>query len=91
MEVWEGMTVVRKCDSPKEVCQLVGRCDGHGEIYRGSGGASLGRKCDSHQGGVKCIKNECQLMERCDGHGGGVWRYGKVRQLTGSVTVIREV
>ena len=39
-------------------------------------------------------------MERCDGHGGGVrgwrgdgyqagvWRYGKVRQLAGSVTVI---
>ena len=22
---------VKKCDSPKEVCQLVGRCDGHGE------------------------------------------------------------
>ena len=20
----------RKCDSPKEVCQLVGRCDSHG-------------------------------------------------------------
>ena len=29
--MWEGLTVVRKCDSPKEVCQLVGRCDGHGE------------------------------------------------------------
>ena len=27
-EVWEGVTVVRKCNSPKEVCQLVGRCDG---------------------------------------------------------------
>ena len=27
-------------------------------------------------------------MERCDGYQGGVWRYGKVRQLTGSVTVI---
>ena len=38
-------------------------------------GVSLGlRKCDSHQGGMKCIKYECQLMERCDGHdhGGGV-------------------
>ena len=21
----------RKCDSPKEVCQLLGRCDGHGK------------------------------------------------------------
>ena len=29
--MWEGVTVVKKCDSPKEVCQLVGRCDGHGE------------------------------------------------------------
>ena len=29
-------------------------------------------RCDSHQGGVKGIKNECQLMERCDGHGVGV-------------------
>ena len=29
--MWEGVTVVKKCDSPKEVCQLVGRCDGHTE------------------------------------------------------------
>ena len=29
--MWEGVTVVKKCDSPKEVCQFVGRCDGHGE------------------------------------------------------------
>ena len=29
--MWEGMTVVKKCDSPKEVCQFVRRCDGHGE------------------------------------------------------------
>ena len=29
--MWEGVTVVRKCDSPNEVCQLVGRCDDHGE------------------------------------------------------------
>ena len=27
--MWEGVTVVRKCDSPKEVCHVVGRCDGH--------------------------------------------------------------
>ena len=26
--------------------------------------------------------------ERCDGNEGGVCRYGKVRQLSGSVTVI---
>ena len=29
--MWEGVTVVKKCESPKEVCQLVGRCDGHGK------------------------------------------------------------
>ena len=29
--MWEGVTVVRKCDSPKEVCQLVGRSDGPGK------------------------------------------------------------
>ena len=28
-EELEGVTVVRKCDSPKKVCQLLGRCDGH--------------------------------------------------------------
>ena len=26
--MWEGVTVVKKCDTPKEVCQLLGRCDG---------------------------------------------------------------
>ena len=30
-------------------------------------------------------------MERYDGHGGDVRRCGKARQLTGSVTVIREM
>ena len=30
-------------------------------------------------------------MESCDDYGGGVWRYGKVSQLTGSVTVIGEM
>ena len=29
--MWEGVTVVRKCDNPKNDCQLVQRCDGHGE------------------------------------------------------------
>ena len=29
--MWEGVTVVRMCDSPQEVCHLVGRYDGHGE------------------------------------------------------------
>ena len=72
--MWEGVTVVRKCKSHKEVCQLMGRCDGH-------------------QGGVKGNKHECQLMKRCDGHdhGGGVRECGKVRQLSGDVTVLREV
>ena len=47
-------------------------------------GVSLDRRCDSHQGGVKGIKNECQLIERCDGHdhGGSVRGCGKVRQLS---------
>ena len=30
-EVWEGVTVVWKYDSPQEVFQLAGTCDGHGE------------------------------------------------------------
>ena len=30
-EVLESVTVVRKCDSPQKVYQLVGRCDGHWE------------------------------------------------------------
>ena len=49
-------------------------------------------RCDK-QGGVKGIKHECQLMERCDGHdhGGCVRECGKVRQLSGGVTVLREV
>ena len=34
-DVREVVTVVRKCDSPKEGCQLVERCDGHSEKYRG--------------------------------------------------------
>ena len=41
---------------------------------------------------MKGIKQECQLMERCDGHdhGGGVRECGKVRQLSGGVTVLRK-
>ena len=40
---------------------------------------------------MKDIKHECQLMERCDGHdyGGGVRECEKVRQLKGSLTVLR--
>ena len=51
-EVWEGVTVVRKHDSPQEVCQLVGKCDGHGAW----GGVLLDRKCDSHREG-KVVRN----------------------------------
>ena len=51
----EGVTVVRKCDSSKELCQLVGRCDGHGKKEKGLRRLSLGRKCNSHQGGIKGI------------------------------------
>ena len=42
---------------------------------------------------MKGIKQECHLMERCDGHdhGGGVRECGKVIQLSGGVTVLREV
>ena len=82
--MWEGVTVVKKHDIPKEVCQLEGRCDGHGVMQKGI-------RCQ--QGGVKGIKQECQLMERCDGHDheGGVRECGKVRQLSGGVTVLREV
>ena len=36
------------------------------------------------------VMGEVLEVERCDGYQGGVWRYGKVRQLTGSVTVISE-
>ena len=38
------MTVVRKCDSPKEVYQLVGRCDGHGGGVRGWRGVMVMRE-----------------------------------------------
>ena len=34
-EMWEGVTIIKKCDSPTEVCQLVGRCEGHGEKKKG--------------------------------------------------------
>ena len=42
---------------------------------------------------MKGIKQECQLMERRDGHdhGRGLRECGKVRQLSGGVTVLREV
>ena len=56
------MTVFRKCDGSFFVSWWR-EVKGLQEVHD--------RKCDSHKGGVKGIKNECQLMERCDGHGGG--------------------
>ena len=50
--MWRGVTVVRKCDSQLDVCQLVGKYDGYQESL---GGVIIVRKCDSHQGGVKGI------------------------------------
>ena len=42
---------------------------------------------------MKDIKLECQFMVRCDNHdhGRGVRECGKVRQLSGGVTVLRKV
>ena len=40
---------------------------------------------------MKGIRKVCQLMERCDGHRGDVKVLEEVRQLSESVTVIREV
>ena len=64
--MWEGVTVVRKCD--RRFVSWLGTVMFMGRSKRARGSASLDRKCDSHQGVVKVIKNECQLIERCDGH-----------------------
>ena len=54
-------------------------------------------RCDScHkllQFSMRCEKQRqvCHLMENCDDHAGGEHRLGDVGQLSGSVTVIREV
>ena len=61
----------------KKVCQLMERCDGHGEVVP-HGRRDNCQKCDSHQGGVKGIRKVCQLMERCDGHLKGVKGCGEV-------------
>ena len=53
----------------RKVCQLVGRCDGHGgDVRRLWGGVTVVRKCGSSRKGVTSIRQVCQLMERCDGH-----------------------
>ena len=48
------------------------------------------RKCDSHQGDVKCIRKVCQFIERCDDNGGDVKVLGEVLHLSESVTAIGE-
>ena len=45
---------------------VMGRCRGV------SGGVTVVRKCDSHQGDVKYIRKVCQLLERYDDYGGDV-------------------
>ena len=72
------MTVVRKCDSPQELCQLVGVCDGHGASKGDWGGVTVDQKCDINQRGVKDIIKVCQLMGRCDGYKGDARRCEKV-------------
>ena len=49
------------------------------------------RKGDSHEGGLKGIRNICQLMERCDGQGEYVRVCGKVWQLSRGVAFLVEV
>ena len=48
-----------------------------GELKGTWAGVTVVRKYESHQGGVKGIRNMCQLMERSNGHVGSVkemWR-----------------
>ena len=49
------------------------------------------RKCDSPKRGVKGIREVSQLTERCDGCEGGVRSYGKVWQMSESVTGVLSV
>ena len=59
-----GEPVDRDCDSPersvkdiRKVCQLVGRCDGHGgDVMRLWGGVTIFRKCGSSKEGVSSIR-----------------------------------
>ena len=53
--MWEGVTVVRMCD--RRFVSWWGGVMVMGRSKRAGGGASLDRKCDSHQGGVNGIKN----------------------------------
>ena len=78
MHAYQGVTVYRKCDSPKggvkyirNVCKLIWSCDGYwGDVRRLWGGVTVVRKCGSFKGGVSRIRKVCQLMERCDCHWG---------------------
>ena len=45
--MWEGVTVVRKCDSPQDVCHLVERCNGEkkiGEVKQLTGSLTFTRE-----------------------------------------------
>ena len=64
--MWEGETVVWRCDSSqggvkvvRNRLQLMERYDGHGEDVRGCG-------------------KVCHLVENCDDHGGGEHWLGEV-------------
>ena len=61
------MIAVRECykGSVKDigkVCQLMERCDGHGECKGVWEGVITFRRCDSPQGGVKDVR---KVLERC--------------------------
>ena len=84
--MWESVTVVRFVSWWGGVMVM-------GRSKRARGDASLGRKCNSHHGGVKDIKNKCQLIEICDGPGAGVrgWRGVMViGEVLGGMTVVRK-
>ena len=43
----------------KNVCQLMGRCDGYGGMWEG---VITFRRWENHQGGVKAVTKVCQVM-----------------------------
>ena len=52
----------------KNICQLVGNCDGQGGDVRWLwGGVTFVRKCSSSMEGVTRIRKVCQFLEKCDG------------------------
>ena len=57
---------------------IMGGCKGVWE------GVITFKRCDSPQGGVKCVRKVCQLMERHDAHRISVQELGEMWQLSGS-------